>query len=252
MEEQEQQAQVETQEQQVEITPEMAKALGIPEDAAPAQEENSRKYLGRYESVDQLEEHARHFQSSYDKAKGELDQLKSNDAYKMVEAISMDPDKMAKVNAILNNEKPPPEKPALFDPHESLDPETESGQWFQHQLAQQAKQAVQPELERMRQQAQALQLVNSHPDLMEAGKQREFTEFVARKQQMNLDDYHRLWVAEQGGVGNAGTGQRMTGNEAIDQMPTGSGGSPSRQASLTPEQTEALRILGVGVNKSDF
>ena len=240
----------EKQEQQVEITPEMAKALGIPEDSSATQE--GRKFLGRYESVDQLEEHAKHFQSSYDKTKAELDQLKGQDAYKIVEALSMDPDKMAKLKAIMNNEPEELEKPEFFDPHESLDPETDSGKWFKHQLRQQAQEAVKPELDRMRQQAEALQLVNSYPDLMDADKQREFTEFVSRKQKMGLDDYHRLWVAEQGGVGNGGTGQRMTGNEAIDQMPTGTGGNPSRQASLTPEQAEALRILNVGNNKSDF
>ena len=241
----------EQQEQQVEITPEMAKTLGIPENTPSAQEE-SRKFLGRYDSVDQLEEHAKHFQSSYDKTKAELDQLNGQDAYKIVEALSMDPDKMAKLKAIMNNEAAPPEKPEMFDPHESLDPDTESGKWFQHQMQQQAKNAVQPELDRMRQQAEALQLVNSHPDLMDLDKQKEFTEFVARKQKMNLDDYHRLWVAEQGGVGNAGNGQRMNGNEAINQMPTGTGGSPSRQPTLTPEQNEALRILNAGSGHSEF
>ena len=246
----EQQEQQEQESQPVEISQEIAKTLGIPS-GEPVVEEENRKFLGRYDSVDQLEEHARHFQSNYDRTKAELDQIKSQDAYKIVETLAMDPTKMAKLQAIMSNEQPPPEKPEMFDPHESLDPETDSGKWFKYQLAQQAKDAVKPELDRMRQQAEALQLVNSHPDLMDLEKQREFTEFVSRKQKMNLDDYHRLWVAEQGGVGNAGNGQRG-GNNAIDQMPTGTGGSQSRHESLTPEQTEALRILGAGRTNSDF
>lgn len=248
------------------IEAEVLKRLGATDDEVAevtGDKPAKRKYLGKYDKVEDLEEHGRHWQSEADKAKNRADALErevttlhGSEEWAITQALKADPAKRDKIRAIIAGESEedlvPPD---VFDPTEVKDDNSPTAKYLRSLIRREAKSLVRTEIEptvsQIRQQQEAAALLAEYPELGEAEAREKFAGFVHEKMRtvagLPLRDHYRLFLAETGAVG----GQQGRPREA-PRIPRGTGGAPSREPVLTPEQREALAILSVENNIGRF
>ena len=206
------------------IDADILKALGATDDEV--EEESGvrpatappRKFLNRFDKVEDLEEHARHFQSESDKQRSRADALerdlssmRQTEEWRILESLKADPDKRDRLRAIIAGDETPTLD--MIDPVDLTKEGTPSNKWLQAMIRAEARKLVKTEIEpttqQIRQQQEASALIQEFPELASQETQAPFVEFVKERgkgvQGLALRDFYQLYLATKGG---APSGQR--------------------------------------------
>lgn len=226
-------------------------------------EDEEKLWLGRYKKPEDLEDHARHFQSEADRqkaraerAEAELESSKNSEVQRMMNEIQSDPTKMERLRSIAQNTEEV-ETPEFFDPTDVTNPNSKSQAWLKSLVAKEAEKLVKgmigPELAQLKQREEAKDLISQHQELNDPETAAAFRQFVQSRQNgVSLSDFYQLFLASQGeDPGPAGDVERAP-TRAPARRPRGVGRRPSRRANLTPQEQESLRILRLATLGSDW